>query len=140
MGETNPELNDALKRLSMTKFGKPRNVVEKDIFDRLGKAEAEKKARIDELRRTQQGAPAGAPSGGSSFLDEWLSKRQQLGGSSPKPVQPQGAPISAPLQGNTVPPTPEPTVGTNESNSDGLRLRGDDANHQDEVVVKLNDH
>lgn len=132
MGDSNPELNDALKRLSMTKYGKPRAVVEKDIFDRLGKAEAEKKARIDEIRRTQQGMPASAPSGGSSFLDEWLAKRQQLGGASPKPAQPQPATPSLP-QTNVASQTPEP------SSTDGLRLRGDDANHEDEVVIKLND-
>ena len=109
MGQSNPQLNDALKRLSAAKYGKPRSVVEKDIFDRLGSAEKEKKKRLEEMRKMQQkvgspdsaaksGAPGAAPKpgGGSSFLDEWLAKRQQLGGSksgasssATNPVNPQ---------------------------------------------------
>lgn len=143
MGDPNSQLNDALKRLSMTKYGKPRAVVEKDIFDRLGKAETEKKARIDELRRSQQRLP-GAPSNnnGSSFLDEWLAKRQQLGGGSPQPVQPQTissqtSPSTAKAQ--EIKTADNATPKQSQATSDHLRLRGDDTNHEEEVVVKLND-
>jgi hypothetical protein len=87
MGQSNPQLNDALKRLSAAKYGRPRAVVEKEIFDRLGAAEKAKKDRLQQMRTMQQasaGAPVGAggqpPKPGSSFLDEWLAKRQQLGG------------------------------------------------------------
>jgi hypothetical protein len=84
MGQTNPQLSDALKRLSAAKYGKPRSVVEKDIFTRLGAADAEKKAKAEALKKAQQqrmtGMSSGGPAaaGGSSFLDEWLAKRQQL--------------------------------------------------------------
>jgi len=84
MGQANPQLSDALKRLSAAKYGKPRAVVEKEIFDRLGAAEKAKQDRLEQMRSMQgkAGAAPGAPvptKQGSSFLDEWLSKRQQRG-------------------------------------------------------------
>ena len=45
--------------------------------------------------------PALSPGGGGSFLDEWLAKRQQLGGAKP------GSPAPAPPQ-----PTPTTSVTT----------------------------
>lgn len=90
MGQVNTQLRDALVRLSAAKYGKPRAVVEKEIFDRLGRS-----------RTVADEKPRPAKSG-SSFLDEWLSKRQQLGGSapapasaSPRPFTPPGAPSGA---------------------------------------------
>lgn len=95
MGQTNARLVDALKRLSAAKYGKPRTQVEKEIFDRLGSAEEEKKKKLEALRNAQRqraGAPGGAvgPSAGaqssmgrstgSSFLDDWVAKKQQLAG------------------------------------------------------------
>lgn len=80
MGQVNNQLRDALVRLSAAKYGKPRAVVEKEIFERLG-------------RNKKPAAPSAGPSlnrpaakSGSSFLDEWLSKRQQLGGGKPGAV------------------------------------------------------
>lgn len=89
LGQVNAHLADALKKLSAAKYGKPRAVVEKDIFTRLGAAENDKKAKLEALKKAQQqrmgpggGMPSQAkPSSGSSFLDEWLAKRQQMGGS-----------------------------------------------------------
>ena len=97
MGQANPQLNDALKRLSAAKHGRPRAVVEKEIFDRLGSAEKEKQTRLDAMKRRQAGASVatgGTPkSGGSSFLDDWLAKRQQLASStSSTPAKPAVAP------------------------------------------------
>jgi hypothetical protein len=82
MGESNAQLSDALKRLSAAKYGKPRAQVEKEIFTRLGAAEVERKAKADAVKKTQQQRMTGMNSGGagSSFLDEWLAKRQQIGG------------------------------------------------------------
>ena len=109
MGETNPQLSSALKRLSAAKHGKPRAVVEKEIFDRLGAAEKAKKDRLEQMRGMQQGRPGAAtgtptlpgaaPKAGSSFLDEWLAKRQQLGGAAQAPKMsplPQQPPVAAP--------------------------------------------
>lgn len=86
MGQTNPQLRDALKRLSAAKYGRPRQQAEKEIFERLGKADSEKRARLDQLKSMQKtqllnNSTPGKSGGGSSFLDEWLAKRQQMGGS-----------------------------------------------------------
>lgn len=108
MGDENPQLNGALKRLSAAKYGRPRAQVEKEIFDRLGAAEKEKKERLEELRkRSGAGASGGVPpafsggapgakspgGSGSSFLDDWLAKRQQLGGAK-SPARSTSAPVS----------------------------------------------
>jgi len=81
MGDPNTQLSDALKRLSAAKYGRPRSQVEKDIFTRLGSGETERKAKADAAaKKTQQQSMTGVKSGGSSssFLDEWLAKRQQI--------------------------------------------------------------
>ncbi len=107
MGQANPQLSDALKRLSAAKYGKPRAVVEKEIFDRLGAAEKAKQDRLEQMRSMQgkAGAAPGAPvptKQGSSFLDEWLAKRQQLGG------QQSGTPKATPPATAPLPATPPP--------------------------------
>lgn len=105
MGQSNPQLSDALKRLSAAKYGKPRAVVEKDIFDRLGAAEAEKKAKAEEAKRVKQGQMTEPKKeGGSSFLDEWLAKRKQI--NTPVPaVNSMTPPVHPPApQAVTLPP------------------------------------
>ncbi|MEI6850819.1 MAG: ATP-binding protein [Candidatus Saccharibacteria bacterium] len=85
----NIQLQDALKKLSSAKYGKPRAQVEKEIFARLGAGDLAKKLKLDGLKKAQQdqinrtpqnqsssGVPM--PSNGPSFLDEWLAKRQQI--------------------------------------------------------------
>ena len=96
MGQINTQLRDALVRLSSAKYGKPRAVVEKEIFDRLKDSKPNKPAA------PQMGRPGGVPastggakSGGSSFLDEWLAKRQQLGGRPAAPSRPAYAGTAA---------------------------------------------
>jgi hypothetical protein len=113
MGQTNAQLSDALKRLSAAKYGKPRAQVEKDIFTRLGAAEAEKKAKAEEVKKTQQQRMTGMNTGGagSSFLDEWLAKRRQISPSGPTAAP--SAPVSAQQGQNSsvaspTPPTPAP--------------------------------
>lgn len=122
LGQSNPQLRDALKKLSAAKYGRPRAEVEREIFARLGAGDAARKAKMDALKQAQQermaalqgarpgvpGAPAPAgppPAGGagSSFLDEWLAKRQQLA------AQPGPKPGAAPNPafGPTVTPAPQ---------------------------------
>ena len=103
MGQSNPQLSDALKRLSAAKYGKPRAQAEKEIFERLGAAEAEKK-KAEETKKSQTEQMTGMGSGGagSSFLDEWLSKRKQLqtpGTAGGPPASAQGASRPAQLPG-----------------------------------------
>ncbi len=104
MGQTNAQLNDALKRLSAAKYGRPRAVVEKEIFDRLGAAEAAKKTKLEEMRKLRTdgatnptaASPVAAPKSGSSFLDEWLAKRQQLAGAAKPSSAANNSPVSKP--------------------------------------------
>ena len=113
MGQVNPNLVDALKKLSAAKYGKPRAMVEKEITERLGSGEAAKSSKLEELRAAQANrlsgpkpaqAPAQKPSSGSSFLDEWLAKRQQLGG------QPKAPPATASPSSAQAPARPASVV------------------------------
>ena len=99
MGEANPKLADALKRLSAAKYGRPRAQVEQEIFHRLSV-----KKEVAAGARGALGAPGvmpGKPSSGtgSSFLDEWLSKRKQM-------QAPGGAPSNSSMPANFATPTP----------------------------------
>lgn len=85
LGQPNKQLAIALKQLSAAKFGRPKAIVEKEIVDRL-KTPATFKPSIG--NQSPFGAmpakpavnggnkPPSIPSSGSSFLDEWLAKRQ----------------------------------------------------------------
>lgn len=102
MGQANPQLSDALKRLSAAKYARPRSEVEKEIFARL--------APPKPAGSPAPGGGASTPKSGSSFLDEWLAKRKQL--SAQAPVQSSGAtvapgvpsPLLADAQTKGVPP------------------------------------
>jgi hypothetical protein len=111
MGQVNKQLSDALKRLSAAKHGRPRSQVEKEIFDRLGtsnrvKSEpASRPASSSPSVKPSVPAPKKSTSSGSSFLDEWLSKRKQLSttGATPQPSVP---PVQV-----SVPQTPASSFG-----------------------------
>lgn len=117
LGQSNPQLADALKRLSAAKFGRPRAVVEQEIFKRLRAGE---EARGGEpiaagtpapgaaTATPQVAAPQPATSTGSSFLDEWLAKRKKQ-----NPPQPQtAAPVQAPAPAPAPAPQPAPVAPT----------------------------
>lgn len=158
MGHGNEQLSNALKRLSSAKYGRPRADVEKEIFGRLRSAEKEKQERIEAMRRMQQGSTtAGGPQpvvkpSGSSFLDDWLSKRKQL---AEQPAAPQTAsrsaavtpPASIPVAPAAAPqqPTANTTVAVpknpaSPSSEQNLQLRGDSKTNPDtEVSIRLHD-
>ncbi len=111
MGQSNPQLRDALIRLSSTKYGKPRAVVEKEIFDRLGKS-------------NKPVAPAAGPAKkpNSSFLDEWLAKRQKLRDNpgkvpGPRPIPGKSGPAinSSPVAGGPSSPPRPPFANTDKA-------------------------
>lgn len=96
LGTPNSELGDALKQLSAAKYGRPRQVVEKEIFARLKTQERPKPAFGQSpfgaagtpapFGQTGNPAPAfgsntptpsPAPNPSASFLDQWLEKRQK---------------------------------------------------------------
>jgi hypothetical protein len=90
LGTPNENLGQALKQLSAAKYGRPRAKVDKEIADRLRTIEDQRPApgamyggaaspiaggnSPTRLAPPQVGAKQ--PSTGSSFLDEWLAKRQ----------------------------------------------------------------
>lgn len=114
MGTSNPQLADALRRLSAAKYGTPRQVAEKQIFDRLRAGDAAKEAKKQAVlerskaRSTMGSNPtANKQGGGSSFLDEWLAKRKQLeANKKPNATAPGQLPKSA----NNAPPSVQPEV------------------------------
>lgn len=101
LGEPNEELGQALKQLSSAKFGRPRQVVEKEVFSRLKTIEEKTgKPKLSSPRAPYSAAgklPAdpiaakssSVPQQGASFLDQWLAKRQQEQAFSPTATQPQ---------------------------------------------------
>ncbi len=100
LGNPNPELAGALRRLSAAKFGRPRAIAEKEIMERIKSKDPPKPkfgagagpgGRPAPKRRptAQQLANKPAP-GSSSFLDDWLAKRKAKLGAQP------GAGVGAP--------------------------------------------
>jgi hypothetical protein len=119
LGQPNDQLAQALKRLSSAKYGRPRQVVEQEIFGRLRAGESERENRrqaaMDRMRQASSTAhitntaaasarTTGAPGSGSSFLDEWLAKRKQ-----------QFGPINKPQQAAPQPKTVEPAISVQAS-------------------------
>lgn len=141
LGKPNDELALALKQLSAAKYGHPRAEVEEEIFGRLATKEAPKPAfASDPMAKygppgRPQSSPLGsgpspqsvAPSSSSSFLDEWLKKKQTPGGANPSfpPPNPNNTaprPVNSsntfsnqspntPLQASTPPPPVQPVSG-----------------------------
>ena len=54
LGQANPQLRDALKNLSATKYGQPRAIVEKDFYTRMGAGDAAKKEKMEALKKAQE--------------------------------------------------------------------------------------
>jgi hypothetical protein len=77
LGNPNKELADALKQLSAAKYGRPRAVVEKEIFARIRSETSASDRAIQKPVAGQMGSvQQGQPNAGSSFLDEWVKKRE----------------------------------------------------------------
>lgn len=157
LGQSSQELNDALKRLSATKYGKPRAVVEKEIFERLGRSGTNQSMRPPVAPATPQGKSIN--NSGSSFLDEWLAKRQQATGGVPSQAPSRSLPPSSSPAPNFSPTPPLPIApfpsspavqGEQqmlprapqqpvEESPTGLHLRGDKANQDSEISIKLHE-
>ncbi len=99
----NPQLADALKKLSGAKHGRPRAEVEREIFTRLGTGTK----NGPQAARIGSGAPQKSSSN-NSFLDEWLAKRKEI---SSKAKQ------TEPTKGNQ-PPKPEEKTTIETKSSD----------------------
>lgn len=112
IGTPNDELSDALKQLSAAKYGRPRQVVENEIFERLKTKQIAPatQARTSQPSRPGPGqqtsgatAPQPAVSANASFLDQWLEKRRSSVGSPPASPQPH-SPVQPSLSTTKVTP------------------------------------
>ncbi len=95
LAKSNEKLADAMKKLSATKYGRPRTEVEADISKRIT---AKPKLPAGPGAGNKIGAGTGPKPGGGSFLDEWLAKRQQAGVGRPGIVRQPGQPMAPPQQ------------------------------------------
>lgn len=83
LGTPNQGLGDALKQLSAAKYGRPKSVVESEIFERLATHEDSKPAGAPapagygSAGAPQPPRPPAAPKPSANFLDDWLNKKQK---------------------------------------------------------------
>ena len=165
MGQSNPQLRDAIKNLSAQKYGKPRAEVEKEFFKRIGIGDEIKRQKAEEARRLQEQRMAALNGGGvgleqgmpqpqgqvfsqplrpaqppqpPSFLDEWLAKRQEIVSKQPTAPLKKVAPVpaQAPIESSKESPAPEPV----QVDSNKLSIRDNVNNTSDEdsaVHIKL---
>lgn len=134
LGTPNPRLAEALKQLSNAKYGKPKAGVEKDIFARMTTRETKPafgatpaagafgapsspaspfaSPRVPGPPPASAGpstsTPVPAGSSGSSFLDDWLSKRRTTPPPAAKPFTPPPTKIGSAVSASP-PILPEPS-------------------------------
>lgn len=92
LGNPSEELGGTLKQLSAMKFGRPRAIVEKEIFARV-KANSDDSVTQKDTAATPKTAPSQpAAQTQGSFLDQWLAKKQKSSTTSPSlaPIAPTG--------------------------------------------------
>lgn len=124
LGRTNPKLFDALRQLSAVKYGRPRAVVDAEISERMKTLEPPKPAFGGSGQPGRPNAPFSATNapagslgpqrptspatGASSFLDEWLAKRQGTPAAprSPFASSPPTSPAAAPSNPAVQPQSP----------------------------------
>lgn len=111
MARDNAQLADAMKRLSATKYGIARASIEREIFARLDTPAAKPALRPGTPSGpggVRPGGPPGPtkPAGGNSFLDEWLTKRQQLANN------PRSTPVAPGAPKPLAPRSPSPVPST----------------------------
>ena len=120
LGTLNPNLEQALRQLSAAKFGRPRTIVDQEIGERMKTQEISKPA-FGGPATTMPSAfssPAPKPSGGGSFLDEWLAKRKTP--TAPRPIAPgsSSAPFDKTSTAQQTPPIAMPPTD-NSNKTDG---------------------
>lgn len=146
LGSPNPKLGEALKQLSAAKYGRPKAAVEKDIFARLSVKEEPRPASpfsapaASPFSAPASGqAPAPAPAGGSSFLDDWLSKRAAAPSSpivgAAQPLQPL-APSNTQLPAANVPAAPQNSPG-GQSLGHNISSEQLESNEVDKIAAEL---
>ncbi len=149
LGKPNPQLADALRRLSAAKYGRPRAQVETEIFKRLRGGDDERKVKQEALIKQRATGPANSTSAsGTSFLDDWLAKRKQqqtgvpstVASTVPKPpqstqlVQPEQLPPAGTT--NTHTPTEKLQKLQHKGVGDHVAFADSDINRQNQQLQK----
>ena len=115
LGNPNPDLAGALKQLSAAKYGRPRAVVEKEIFERLATKAPEPKPFSNPFTAPTTAQPANRvavpssstpPAASGSFLDEWLAKQKAMAAVPASKL----SPLSQPAQTSGPVTVPEPVA------------------------------
>jgi hypothetical protein len=97
LGQPNPQLRDALKKLSSSKFGQPRAIVERDFFKRMGAGDAAKKDKLDALKKAQEQRMAAFQSGNAQRANPQMGTPTQGAPAGPGGFQtPSAKPAAAP--------------------------------------------
>lgn len=91
LGESNPQLRDALKKLSASKFGKPRAQVEKEFYARMGAGDAAKKQKMEALKKAQEQRMAAFQTGGTSQVGSGMTPGVPAAVGAPAPSNGQSA-------------------------------------------------
>ncbi len=76
VAESNPQLRDAIKRLSASRFGQNRQVIGNEIAERL--LAGQKMKQPVEIGAEKSISVQAEPNNSESFLDGWLKKRREL--------------------------------------------------------------
>ena len=149
LGHSNKQLADALKQLSAVKYGRPRAVVEKAIFERLTTQEPSKPAFGQPGPAPFGGGgfvpPRPKPAGQNSFLDEWLAKRRAQ--DAKRATVANGVPAATPATPAVDIKPPKEKLASSEvpssnvavSNESGRNISGKviDAKEVDSIAEKL---
>lgn len=114
LGDPNEDVAKALKQLSAAKYGRPRAVVEKEIFDRMsvrqpvasmaasggqpggsfqGAARFSGQSQNPANGQGNLGQPVAAKASPTTFLDEWLAKKAQTNPAMTKPSPSSTGPL-----------------------------------------------
>jgi hypothetical protein len=91
MGESSERIRQEIEEASSKKYGRPREIVEAEIKERLA---------VDDPQPKKAPEPAVAPpTQQESFMDSWLQKRQQIKSTAAtEPPQSPATPVAAPSQ------------------------------------------
>lgn len=131
LGKPNPQLTNALKRLSAAKYGRPRAYVEREIFTRLrGGVDATVGSAITDSANSKMpvvpdtNTKLPRSTTGSSFLDEWLAKRKQKLTPAPKQGSQEGnKKLSPPSMVDTLDSKAEVPAEKRPSSSDWRKVQ-----------------
>ena len=96
LGQPNPQLRDALKKLSASKFGQPRAQVEKDFFARMGAGDAAKKVKMEALKKAQEQRMAAFQGGNNQQMGSGLTPGVSGAVGAPAPFNGQTAGMPKP--------------------------------------------